>query len=356
MEGAGEQQAPGAPAEGHRRQDLHGPPRARQLQAAQALRQQRGAQGAVPRGGVGRRGRRHHLPKGMQAAARDDEPVLVLAAAERAVLELPEPGAVLPRQPGVVELPEPDAPRPRQRQQQPHPRPRRRSSRSGGGGLLPAPVPPGPAAAPRLQQRARDAAALVAHGGVAAARQGPQARLGRRRRRRPVPPPLLRGVRPRQPDPRAPARRAPGHHPRVRRVRRLLLRGGGLRPLDQLPDRGGHHGARVARVQPRQPGRWRRRRVRFRLHGAGRGGGRGVRVRQGPRHAVGRRAHPRGRRRGARAHARRRRQVSEAATAVVALTASSGSLSSPTAMPGVGDDCCETGNKKKCVVRAFVVA
>nr|ASX95006.1 BES1/BZR family protein BES1/BZR7 [Zea mays] len=102
---------------------------------------------------------------GMQAAARDDEPVLVLAAAERAVLELPEPGAVLPRQPGVVELPEPDAPRPRQRQQQPHPRPRRRSSRSGGGGLLPAPVPPGPAAAPRLQQRARDAAALVAHGG-----------------------------------------------------------------------------------------------------------------------------------------------------------------------------------------------
>jgi len=38
----------------------------------------------------------------MQAAVEDDEPVLVLVAAERAVLELPEPGAILPRQPDIV--------------------------------------------------------------------------------------------------------------------------------------------------------------------------------------------------------------------------------------------------------------
>ncbi|KAM0886886.1 hypothetical protein ACQ4PT_029411 [Festuca glaucescens] len=173
------------------------------------------------------------------------EPLLVLAAAERALLVLPEPGALLPREPGVVELPEPHPPR------QPELR-------------LPAPLPPRPpqpAHAPRLQQRAGHSAALVADG-VAPA-QDPEAGLGRR----PVPAPLLRPLRARQPHPRPPVR-APGHHPRVRRVGRLHR---GLRPVDQLPD--GHHGAHVARIQPRQhqPSGVR---IQLQLHGdRGNGGG-----------------------------------------------------------------------------------
>jgi hypothetical protein len=64
VEGAGEQQAPGAEAPRDRRQDLRRPARARRVQATQALRQQRGAQGALQRGGMDRGARRHHLPQG----------------------------------------------------------------------------------------------------------------------------------------------------------------------------------------------------------------------------------------------------------------------------------------------------
>uniref|UniRef100_A0A8R7PZQ6 Uncharacterized protein n=1 Tax=Triticum urartu TaxID=4572 RepID=A0A8R7PZQ6_TRIUA len=146
MEGAGEQQAARAPVPGHRRQDLHRPPRARQLQAPQALRQQRGAQGALPRGQMGRGGRHHHLPQGIQAAVIQavrwglvggHEPLLVLAAAQCAVVGVPEPGAFLPPQPGVIQLPEPHAPR----EPQPCLPP-----------LVP-PWPPQPAPAPGLQQQ-----------------------------------------------------------------------------------------------------------------------------------------------------------------------------------------------------------
>jgi hypothetical protein len=64
MEGAREQQAEGAAPARHRGQDLRRAAPLRQLQAAQALRQQRSAQGRVRRGRLDRRGRRHHLPQG----------------------------------------------------------------------------------------------------------------------------------------------------------------------------------------------------------------------------------------------------------------------------------------------------
>lgn len=47
MEGAGEQQAEGAAPPRDRREDLLRPEDVRQLQAPQALRQQRGAQGSL---------------------------------------------------------------------------------------------------------------------------------------------------------------------------------------------------------------------------------------------------------------------------------------------------------------------
>ena len=47
MEGEGEQQAEGTAAEGDRGEDLRRVENVRELQASQALRQQRGAQGAM---------------------------------------------------------------------------------------------------------------------------------------------------------------------------------------------------------------------------------------------------------------------------------------------------------------------
>uniref|UniRef100_A0A8R7R270 Uncharacterized protein n=1 Tax=Triticum urartu TaxID=4572 RepID=A0A8R7R270_TRIUA len=95
---------------------------------------------------MGRGGRWHHLPQGIQAAVvravwwglvDGHELLLVLAAAQCAVVVVPEPGAFLPPQPDVIQLPEPHAPR------QPQPR-------------LPPPIPPWPpqpAPAPGLQQQ-----------------------------------------------------------------------------------------------------------------------------------------------------------------------------------------------------------
>jgi hypothetical protein len=111
--------------------------------------------------------------------------LLVVAAIECAFVSLREPRALIPRQPDVVE---PHTPR---QQQQCDP---------DGGGSVPAhaPVPLWPPAAMRLQQRTRDAAALVTDG--TATRQGPQARLGGCRRRRSVPPPVLCRLRASQPS------------------------------------------------------------------------------------------------------------------------------------------------------------
>ncbi|XP_037461197.1 uncharacterized protein LOC119332131 isoform X3 [Triticum dicoccoides] len=95
---------------------------------------------------MGRGGRWHHLPQGIQAAVvravwwglvDGHELLLVLAGAQCAVVVVPEPGAFLPPQPDVIQLPEPHAPR------QPQPR-------------LPPPIPPWPpqpAPAPGLQQQ-----------------------------------------------------------------------------------------------------------------------------------------------------------------------------------------------------------
>jgi hypothetical protein len=94
------------------------------------------------------------------------QPLLVIAATEHAFVGLREPCAIVPHQLSVMELLEPHVPRP---QQQCNP--------DGGGGMpAHAPVPLQPPATPRLQQRARDAAALVTDD--VAARQGLQARLG----------------------------------------------------------------------------------------------------------------------------------------------------------------------------------
>jgi hypothetical protein len=94
------------------------------------------------------------------------QPMLVVIAVEHAFVALREPRAVVPCQPGVIELPEPHAPR--QQQQCDH----------NGGGSVPAhaPIPLWTPTAARLQQRVCDAVALIANS--AAARQGPQDRLG----------------------------------------------------------------------------------------------------------------------------------------------------------------------------------
>ena len=65
MEGEGEQQEKREAAEGHSREDLLWAARLRQLQAPQALRQQRGPQGSLRRGRLDRGRGRHHLSQGI---------------------------------------------------------------------------------------------------------------------------------------------------------------------------------------------------------------------------------------------------------------------------------------------------
>jgi hypothetical protein len=103
VEGAREQQAPGAPPPRDRRQDLRRPPRARRLQAAQALRQQRGAQGALQRGRLGRRARRHHLPPGTPPP-----PPPLLCGPRRQISYLP--AVPEPQLPPIRDLPPLDPP------------------------------------------------------------------------------------------------------------------------------------------------------------------------------------------------------------------------------------------------------
>ena len=64
MEGKGEQQEARTAAASHRCQDFCRPPPLRQLQAAQALRQQWGSQGVVCGSGLDCRRRWHHLSEG----------------------------------------------------------------------------------------------------------------------------------------------------------------------------------------------------------------------------------------------------------------------------------------------------
>lgn len=64
MAGEGEQQKTRATQARNRRENLHRAEDVWQLQPAEALRQQRGPQGSLPRGRLDRRRRWHHIPQG----------------------------------------------------------------------------------------------------------------------------------------------------------------------------------------------------------------------------------------------------------------------------------------------------
>ncbi len=77
MEGEGEQQKKGTASTSHSRQDLRRLAFVRELQATQALRQQRSAQGIVCGSWLDRGRGRHHLPQGMHASC--SHPLLPLS-------------------------------------------------------------------------------------------------------------------------------------------------------------------------------------------------------------------------------------------------------------------------------------
>lgn len=70
VEGEREQQEERETEESHRGEDLHRPEKIRQLQATEALRQQRGPQSSLQRSRLDCRRRRHHLQKGKWAKPR----------------------------------------------------------------------------------------------------------------------------------------------------------------------------------------------------------------------------------------------------------------------------------------------
>lgn len=64
MEGEREQQEEREAEKGRRGEDIHGAEISGELQASQALRQQRGLESSLCRSRLDRRRRRHHLQKG----------------------------------------------------------------------------------------------------------------------------------------------------------------------------------------------------------------------------------------------------------------------------------------------------